>query len=153
MVLEKVWNIYIGDVSSSTIPEGIHAMIGYLLPPPLIIINLFYSIGCLLMLPLTSLQNVCGDPDWNIIRSNVLHILASKILEYNPSKQYIMKPSKHNLLSSIKLFAESNGILDASVYPPTMTLCSSALLLWLQKAMVARENAIAFHLENKIILE
>ena len=49
------------------------------------------------MIPSTSLQNICGDPDWNIIRSNLLHILASKIQEYNPSKQYIIKPNKHHI--------------------------------------------------------
>jgi len=150
-VLEKVWNINIGN--SSLIIEGIHNLNGYLLPPSSYIINLFYAIGCLIMLPPTSLQNVCGDPDWNSIRNNLLNILPSKILDYNPSKQYLIKPMKQNLLVSIKAFAEINGILDASVYPPTMTLCSQVLLLWLQKAMIARESAIVFHLENKIILE
>ena len=149
-VLEKVWNSGIG---SGAIAEGIHALISYLLPPPSSVVNLFYAIGCLIMIPPSSLQNVCGDPDWNAIRSNLLPILSSKIIEYNPSQRYVTKPAKQNLLPTVKAFAESTGILDAGAYPATMTLCSSALSMWLQKAIAARESSIAFHLENKITLE
>lgn len=79
-------------------------------------------------------------------------MLAQKIGAYDPTENRAGAP-KANTLAAVKAFAEGAAILDAGVYPPTFALCSVALLPWLQKAIAAREAAIAFSAESKKALE
>ena len=72
-------------------------------------------------------------------------VLAQKIGAYDPTENRAGAP-KANTLAAVKAFAEGAAILDAGVYPPTFALCSAALLPWLQKAMAARDAAMAFNL-------
>lgn len=53
----------------------------------------------------------------------------------------------------MKAFADATGILDAGVYPPAFAVCSAALLPWLQKALSAREAALALNAERGVALE
>ena len=76
----------------------------------------------------------------------------SRIAAYQAAAPRLGAP-KANTLASIKAFAESSGILDPSVYPANMALCSVAVLPWLQKAIAAREAAIAYHAEIQVVLE
>jgi hypothetical protein len=77
-----------------------------------------------------------------------LPALSSKIGSFNPAA--VIKPqSPAHSVAAIKAFIESNGLADASVYPSFLPVFPSVLLPWLQKAIAAREAAIAFHLEVK----
>lgn len=53
----------------------------------------------------------------------------------------------------MKTIAETNNIFDVSVYPANLPVFA-VLATWLQKAVAAREAAIAYHLEaNRVSLE
>ena len=80
--------------------------------------------------------------------------MPEKIGSYSASANRKGAPAhKANTLAAVKAFAESAGILDAGVYPANLAICPVALLPWLQKAIAAREAAIAYHAESKIALE
>ena len=72
--------------------------------------------------------------------------------EYSPSASRAGCP-KVNSLAAVKTFSEGTGILDAGVYPPAFAVCAVVLLPWLQKAITAREAAMALSAENKVVLE
>lgn len=78
--------------------------------------------------------------------------LAERIGSYKAAEKRVGAP-KANTLAAVKAFAEGAAILDAGAYPPSFALCSAGLLPWLQKALAAREAAIAFHAESKVALE
>ena len=147
-VLETVWNL---AVSASGVANGIVSLQKYLLPPAAPALNLLYAVGLLLGFEPSALQNVCGDPDWQAIQRNLAEYPA-RIASYRAAEPRLGCPAA-NTLPAVKAFAETSGLLDASLYPANMALCSVALLPWLQKALLAREAAIAFHAENKVALE
>jgi hypothetical protein len=80
-----------------------------------------------------------------------LPTLADSIAAYEPENQRVGE--KANTLPAVKAFAEGAGILDAGVYPGTFALCAVGLLPWLQKALAAREAAMALSAESKVALE
>ena len=51
-------------------------------------------------------------------------------------------------MESIKAFCEANALLDPAGYPTTLPALS-ALCVWLQKAIAAREAAITYFKEAK----
>eukprot|EP00598_Pedospumella_elongata_P004912 CAMPEP_0184980082 /NCGR_PEP_ID=MMETSP1098-20130426/10113_1 /TAXON_ID=89044 /ORGANISM="Spumella elongata, Strain CCAP 955/1" /LENGTH=550 /DNA_ID=CAMNT_0027503443 /DNA_START=31 /DNA_END=1683 /DNA_ORIENTATION=- len=148
-VLETVWNL---AVSASGVAAGIVSLQKYLLPPAAPVLNLLYAVGLLLGFEPAQLQNVCGDADWQAIQKNGLAEYPGRIATYQAAAPRL-GGNKLNTLASIKAFAESSGILDPSVYPANMALCSVAVLPWLQKALAAREAAIAYHAEIGVALE
>ena len=79
--------------------------------------------------------------------------LAERIGSYDPSAAQVSGADKANTLASVKAFAETAGILDAGTYPATIGVCPGVLMPWLQKAMTAREAAVAYNAENKVMLE
>jgi len=62
--------------------------------------------------------------------------------------------AKECSLAAVKAYAEANNLFDGSIYPANLPVFS-LLMQWLQKAIAAREAAIAYHNElvPKIILE
>ena len=78
--------------------------------------------------------------------------LALKISEFRPSEQIILI-TKANSVAHVKSICEISNLFDGSIYPshiPLFTLLST----WLQKAIQARESAIAYYAEvEKISLE
>jgi len=62
--------------------------------------------------------------------------------------------SKECTLASIKAFAETSNLFDSSIYPANLPIFPM-LMQWLQKAIAAREAAIAYHTElsPKVLLE
>ena len=89
---------------------------------------------------------------YHYVLQNGLAEYPSRIASYQAAAPRL-GGNKLNTLASIKAFAESSGILDPSVYPANMALCSVAVLPWLQKALAAREAAIAYHAEIGVALE
>ena len=79
--------------------------------------------------------------------------MASKIGAYNPAEK-LKLAHKDNAVASIKAYLEANNIADAGAYPSFINVFSAALLPWLQKAIAAREAAIAHSNEvAKVSLE
>jgi hypothetical protein len=83
---------------------------------------------------------------------NCLPTLADSIAAYDPDNQRV-GAEKANTLPAVKAFAEGAAILDAGAYPGTFALCAVGLLPWLQKALTAREAAMALSAESKLALE
>ena len=84
-------------------------------------------------------------------------LLSNRIGAYDCTAQLTFggdsELTKANTVAAVKALAEGSGILDAAAYPANMTVCSIALVPWLQKAIAAREAAVAFNAENKVKLE
>ena len=59
-----------------------------------------------------------------------------------------MTVDKEAALANVKAFVEANNALDAGALPPHL-LCLPALATWLQKALAAREAALAYYKEAK----
>ena len=75
-VLTQAWNPAVAKCN-----VAIAALRGYLLPPPAVVLNLFYALGCLLGFNPAELQNVCGDPDWSAIQK-VTFFYSTWVLSY-----------------------------------------------------------------------
>mmetsp|Transcript_31870 Transcript_31870/g.53765 ORF Transcript_31870/g.53765 Transcript_31870/m.53765 type:complete len:539 (+) Transcript_31870:117-1733(+) len=151
-VLTEVWNAGVGG--DATVSSALSGLQGYTLPLPAPALNCLYAVACLVGCAAAEMQNVCGDPDWGVIQQSCLAGLAGKIAAYDPAAPLeAATTTEAHKLASIKAFAEATGILDAGAYPPTMAICANALLPWLQKALAAREAAIAYHTEIGTALE
>ena len=83
------------------------------------------------------------------------HDLKTAIEAYDCSKELILSSSESSI-ESIKGICDSNGLFDSATYSavlPSEGLCAllRPLYLWLQKALTAREAAMAFYQEAKEI--
>jgi len=76
------------------------------------------------------------------------------ISKYSPAAE-VQLVAKECSLAAVKAYAEANNLFDdGSIYPTNLPVFS-LLMQWLQKAISAREAAIAYHNEliPKIVLE
>jgi len=75
------------------------------------------------------------------------------ISKYSPAAE-VQLVAKECSLAAVKAYAEANNLFDGSIYPTNLPVFS-LLMQWLQKAISAREAAIAYHIEliPKIVLE
>ncbi len=79
--------------------------------------------------------------------------LATKVANYDPAA-IVALASKNNSVAAVKVYIEANGLGDAGVYPSFLPVFGSVLLVWLQKAIAARDAAIACSTEvDKVPLE
>ena len=62
-------------------------------------------------------------------------------------------PDNDNSVAAVKAFSEANNLFDTSIYPANIPVFT-VLAGWLQKAVAAREAAVAVALEiEKVNLE
>ncbi len=74
------------------------------------------------------------------------------ISNYNPCAA-VAAISPANTVSAVKSFCEASAAFDAAGFP-SLAPSLAVLALWLQKAIVAREAAVAYQLAaNKVHLE
>lgn len=78
---------------------------------------------------------------------NVLPLLPERLSQYKPSAPNAQQNPTEMSIKGIKAFAETTNILaDASIYPANLPVFP-LLMSWLQKAIAAREAAIAYFTE------
>eukprot|EP01038_Epipyxis_sp_PR26KG_P005117 gene5117-7128_t len=145
--IAKTWSRGLSALSPS-----IQLLQKYVFPLPTQACNLIYAICSLLNYDPDLLKDPCGDISWDQLRTNSIESLLSSISNYE-SAQPLTLLNKSNSVSSVKSFCEANNLFDSSTYPsnlPNLTV----LLSWLQKAIAAREAAIAYFGEvEKVSLE
>lgn len=146
----KVWNSKFGN---GPISKGLLAMKQHVLPIPGPALKLLCAVGYLVNIPATSMLDVCGDPSWEVFRREALTDLSLMIATFDPTEAVTLC-SKAHTLAAVKAFCEANAVLDAGSLPSYMPVFASTLLGWFQKALAAREAAIACSAEvDKVNLE
>lgn len=128
-------------VGDGAIAAQVNLLSGYVIPLPAAANNLFFAIGCLLGEPPSSFSE-CGSANWEKFREGLLPSLTSKLTNYNPSAA-LTGLATENLLNNVKAYCEAAAVNDPSTLPPSIPALV-ALSTWLQKAIAAREAAIAY---------
>jgi len=143
---EAVLSVWNEIASSSSIAASITALRGHILPASQASANLLYVTGCLCLhnIPEPSLKDICGDITWNQVRNVVLPQLAGGMAGYKSS--LAVKITKESSLLNIKGFCETANVFDVSQYPPHLPVLTF-IANWLQKAIAARETALAYFKE------
>lgn len=78
--------------------------------------------------------------------------LTLKMIAYKASSPRT-QPENDNSIAAVKALCEANNLFDASIYPANIPVFS-VLCGWLQKAVAAREAAVALAAEvDKVNLE
>jgi hypothetical protein len=146
----KVWSSKFG---SGPLSSALSCLKKHALPVPAPVSKLLYAVGCLVNFHAAQLTDVCGDPSWEVFQREALDHLGLMIATFNPTEVIRLK-NKSNTLAAVKAYCEANAVLDAGAYPVYMSVFSTVLLPWLQKAIAAREAAIACSTEiSKTSLE
>lgn len=145
-----VWGEQVGK---SQLGLNISLLNQFVLPLPLPALRLLYAMALFLNEDPATVEDVCGDPNWESIRKIFLSSLATKIGSFDPSSVTNLV-HKSNSVAAVKAYLEANGLIDGSVYPSFVPIFGSVLLVWLQKAIAAREAAMAYSAEvDKVSLE
>lgn len=139
----------VGSILATDIEEILKILERYELPLPAAVLNMLFCVSAIAGIDTASLVDCCGDPSWSVMR-NKLQDLPSAIGAFKPDLESTV--TSNTSIAAIKNMCETMNLLDASVYPADLPVFP-IILTWFQKAIAAREAAIAFHAETGKSLE
>lgn len=139
-------NFYTQKVILSEFSDATLSYAGYVLPPPLPVLQLFYCVGLLCGVPGKDLCDPCGNLSWDAIKVNFLSNTSSMMHVYDPVA--VAAVPTENSMASIKTYCENNNVFDTAGYPPEMPSLT-VINSWLQKNLAARETTITYFKEIK----
>jgi len=139
----------VGSILATDIEEILKILERYELPLPTVVLSMLFCVFAIAGIETASLVDCCGDPSWSVMR-NKLQDLPSAIGAFKPDLESTVTSSTS--IAAIKNTCETMNLLDASVYPADLPVFP-IILTWFQKAIAARDAAIAFHAETGKSLE
>jgi len=118
----------------------------YTFPAPSAVSTLFFASGCLLGINPSDMKDACNDIAWSAIKKTVLTSLCSDAFSFVIEDK--REVSRESSVANIRAVCEAAGLFDSATYPANVQGVV-VLSIWLQKNLVARENAIAFFRDVK----
>lgn len=140
-VLNAMNTQFVGDLA-----KYLDVLSGHVLPPPAAALSLIYVLGTMCGVSEELFTDVTGEPSWSKMRTDLLSVLLSSMSAYDPSATMTCAPTA--TVASLKALIEGAALMDAGSYPPNLPIMG-ALMLWMQKALAARESAMAYSMEAK----
>jgi len=133
-------------IINTPISTASKALLEYVLPMPTVVTQLLFAIGCVLGVDGQQMRDKGGDISWNLVRQFALEPISSTALTYSPSNT--MTVSKEASIDNVKVFCETNNLLDPTAYPKHLQMVVP-LMNWLQKNIAARELAVQYFRDVK----
>lgn len=143
---EEVLAVWTNLLAAGYVAAPLAAMKGHVLPAPQAVANLFFAVASLTNTQV-SLRDVCGDITWESVRLALPQIISS-IAAFKPTAAYAA--TKDTSIAAVKAFIDAGNIFDGAQYPAHLPVLAT-LATWLQKAVAAREAAVAYYKEVKQI--
>lgn len=140
-VTDALNKAFVGDLT-----KYVDVLNQHILPLPVAAVSLLYVIGKMVGITEELYTDVSGEPSWSKMRTDLLPVLISSMSVYEPFAT--MTVASTSSMANLKAIIEAGNLLDGGTYPPNLPVLG-ALMIWLQKAMAAREAAMAYSLEAK----